>query len=489
MSGHNARVMAGRPAFLRRLGVLVVVALLGQMLAACGGDTTAATSTPAAAPPTNTTAAAVAATNTTGAAATVAPTNTTAATVAATNTTAATVAATSAPVAAGDQVVNMLWTDTSNLRQPLIADFTKATGIKVNQVQVQYNELLDKINTSVQGGGDVDVVEMDTIWTAQFASAGWVDDLTPRIDDALKKDIPASSLSAVTYQGKLYGMPWFNSAKHLFYNAKLLKDAGFANPPATLDEFVKQAQATTKRGQWGSVWAWKQAEGLICDWIAIMFTNKNAQILDADGKAVFNTHGGTEALQWMVDLLYKYKVADPASLEYTEADVQKAFQTGTYALTYNWEGDLPADNDPTQSKAAPNVKVGLLPGGPDIRSSSVNGSEGWAILKQAKHKDAAWKLLAYMASPAWQKKSAIIAGDYPILSSLYSDPDLQKQVQDFSVYGEQFKYLAVRPQVPGYAQKSDIIQKHIHEALLGKVTPQQAMDAAADEVNKANNAP
>src|SRR5204863_4755993 len=198
-----------------------------------------------------------------------------------------------------------------------------------------------KIITSVQGGADVDVIEIDTIWTAQFASAGWVADLSDKITDAIKKDVPDSALSAVSYNGKLYGMPWFNSAKHLFYNAKLLKDAGFDNPPATLDEFVKQAQATTKQGQWGSVWAWKQAEGLICDWVAIMYTRKDAAILDKDGKAVFNTQGGTEALQWMVDLLYKYKVADPASLEYNESDVQKAFQTGTHALTYNWEGDLP----------------------------------------------------------------------------------------------------------------------------------------------------
>ena len=49
-----------------------------------------------------------------------------------------------------------------------------------------------------------------------------------------------------------------------------------------------------------------------------MYTKKGAQILDDNGKAVFNTQGGTEALQWMVDMLYKYKAADPASLEYTE---------------------------------------------------------------------------------------------------------------------------------------------------------------------------
>jgi multiple sugar transport system substrate-binding protein len=450
MSQDNQRVRISRRAFLHRAGLFGGAALL----AACGSTT----------PPS-------------GGAATSAPAG-------------GGEAATSAPAAAGGsgQEVSLLWSDTTNARAPLIEDFTKATGIKVNQTIVQYNERLNKINTAVNGGGGFDVVQMDTIWTAQFASAGWVDDLTAQITDAIKKDVPESSLSAVTYQGKLYGMPLFNSSKHLFYNAKLTKDAGYDKPPTTLDEFLEQAKATTKQGQWGSVWSWKQSEALICDWVAIMFTKAGAQILDGNGKAVFNTMGGTEALQWMVDLLYTHKVADPASLEYTEDDVRKALETGTYALTYNWEGTLPEANDPSKSKAAPNIKIDLLPGSKDVKSSSVNGSEGWAILKVAKNKDAAWKLLEYMASPAWQKKAAVIAGDYPILSSLYSDPDLAKNVQDFPLYGEQFKYLAVRPQVASYTQASDIIQKHLHEALLQKASPKDAMDAAADEVNKATTA-
>ncbi len=394
-----------------------------------------------------------------------------------------------AAASGGEQVVNFLWTDTSNFRQPLIKDFEAATGIKVNQTQVQYNQLFDKIVTSVQGGANIDVIEMDTIWTAQFASAGFVQDISDRTTDAITSDVPDSALSAVRYNGKLYGMPWYNSAKHLFYNQKLLQDAGFNAPPATLDDFVEQAKATTKEGQWGSIWSWRQAESLICDWVALMFTKKGAQVLDADGKAVFNEMGGTDALQWMVDLLYTHKAADPASLENTEDDVRKALETGKYALTYNWEGTLPEANDPSKSQAAPNIKIALLPGSKDVKSSSVNGSEGWAILAGSKNQDAAWKLLEYMVSPAWQKEAALIAGDYPVLSSLYSDPDLQKNVEDFPIYGEQFKYLAVRPQVPGYTQKSDIIQRYLHEALLQNMTPKAAMDAAADEVNKAGSAP
>jgi multiple sugar transport system substrate-binding protein len=381
--------------------------------------------------------------------------------------------------------VNLLWSDVTHAYAPLLDDFTQATGIKVNQSIVPYNQRLDKINIIVLGRGDFDVVQMDTVWTPQFAAAGWVDDLTERITEGLKTDIPESSLSAVTYDGRVYGMPLFNSAKHLFYNKRLLMEAGFDRPPQTLEEFVSQALATTRPGRWGSIWSWRQAEGLICDWLAIMFTQSGAQFLDSQGKIVFNTRGGKEALQWMVDLLYTHKAADPASLESNEDDVRKALQVGTYALTYNWEGVLPEANDPAKSRAAPYIRVALLPGRKDAPGASVSGSEGWAILAHAKRKDTAWTLLEYMASPRWQKKAAIITGNYPTLASLYADAELRQRFQDFSIYGDQFKYLIVRPQLVNYTQISDIMQKHLHRALLQQVSPKDALDAAVDEVSAA----
>jgi ABC-type glycerol-3-phosphate transport system substrate-binding protein len=94
-----------------------------------------------------------------------------------------------------------------------------------------------------------------------------------------------------------------------------------------------------------------------------------------------------------------------------------------------------------------------------------------------------------MASPPWQTKAAIVTGNYPILSSLYDDQVLQQKIQDFSVYGEQFKYLVTRPQLVSYARASDILQTHLHRALLQKVSPKDAMDAAVDEVNRASAPP
>jgi len=228
-ANQRRNTVMSRRAFLKAAGLTAG----GAVLAACAAPaTTAPTSAPATAVPATQ---AVAATS--APVATSAPAATSA-------------SATTAPTTGGE--VNFLWTDINGNRAALISDFTAATGIKVNQTILKYNDLLNKITTAVTGGGGFDVIEMDTIWTAQFASAGWIEDITSRVTDAIKKDVPESALNAVTYQGKLFGMPWFNSCKHLFYNSKLLQDAGFSNPPATLDELVAQAQATTKPGQWGT---------------------------------------------------------------------------------------------------------------------------------------------------------------------------------------------------------------------------------------------
>jgi ABC-type glycerol-3-phosphate transport system substrate-binding protein len=66
---------------------------------------------------------------------------------------------------------------------------------------------------------------------------------------------------------------------------------------------------------------------------------------------------------------------------------------------------------------------------------------------------------------------------------------LQQSIQDFQVYGEQFRYLVTRPQLVNYARASDMLQTHLHRALLRKVSPKDAMDAAVDDVNRASATP
>ncbi len=399
------------------------------------------------------------------------------------------VAACSTSAAQGSQTVNVLWGDvlTRGIWQQYADKFEKETGIKVVTVNVAYDQRFDKIATSAMSGvGAYDVVQLDTIWTPQFVEAGWLLDITDLMPADKKASITALAVDAVSYRGRLYGMPFFNSAKLFYYNDKMLRDAGFSRPPETLDELRDYAIALTKGSGddkvWGTVWSWAQDECLICDYVALVYAYPDGKMFEDDGTPVFNKGGGVKALQFMVDLLNTHKAADPASLTYHEDSVNKMLAAGKAAMILNWEGAVAEADDPETSKVPGQVRVGLIPAQPPIVSSTTLGPEGLAIMKNAPNKEAALKFVEYMMEPEVQKAIFVSGGFFPVYEALYDDPELAKEMKDFQVYGEQFKYGHARPKVASYAEISDILQLEIHNALLLKKTPQQALDDAARRI-------
>ncbi len=90
--------------------------------------------------------------------------------------------------------------------------------IEVKLSFVSYEELHDKIVVSAASGvSTYDVILVDCIWPAEFAGAGWLLDVTDRLPEEDRAIFP-EVLSAVTYKGRLYGMPWLNDWEYLFYN-------------------------------------------------------------------------------------------------------------------------------------------------------------------------------------------------------------------------------------------------------------------------------
>ena len=76
--------------------------------------------------------------------------------------------------------------------------------IKVKPTFVSYEALHDKIVTSAPAG-TYDVVLVDVIWPAEFASKGIVADITDRIPDSWKSDMLPAVLATAEYKGKYYG--------------------------------------------------------------------------------------------------------------------------------------------------------------------------------------------------------------------------------------------------------------------------------------------
>ena len=65
--------------------------------------------------------------------------------------------------------------------------------------------------TALEGGADdFDVFAIDVVWAPEFARAGWLADLTSAFPPArLREEYLASTIEAVTLDGRVYAVSWF----------------------------------------------------------------------------------------------------------------------------------------------------------------------------------------------------------------------------------------------------------------------------------------
>ena len=69
-----------------------------------------------------------------------------------------------------------------------------------------------------------DVIDMDVVWTAQFASSGWIIPLKGFSTSGFL----APAVDTARYEGQLYAVPDYTNADLLYYRTDLVK-----KPPAT----------------------------------------------------------------------------------------------------------------------------------------------------------------------------------------------------------------------------------------------------------------
>ena len=70
---------------------------------------------------------------------------------------------------------------------------------------------------------DFDVLSMDVIWVPEFARAGWLKDLSHLLSEDEKIDFFQGPMDAVTYNDRLYAIPWYIDAGLLYYRKDLLE--------------------------------------------------------------------------------------------------------------------------------------------------------------------------------------------------------------------------------------------------------------------------
>jgi len=462
----------------RRTFLLGTAAAAGTaILAACGGST--ATTAPAATTGGGATGATAAATKpaagtTTGGA-----------------TTGTTAAATTAPAAQNSGMATTLsWfaaRDTTGYSQMQVDAFNKAN----KSLQLNYQEqgattqdLHDKF-VSVAGAKDAatDIISMDVPYVPEFGAAGWTIPVDDAIPMAERSKFFSGTLTGATYNGALYGVPWFNNGPGLYYRKDLLDAKGF-KPPKTYDELLMQATALQTPDTYGFVMQMTQNEGGILNWEEYLW-GYGGNLLDdkSTGVVVDMGDAGVKSLQRLVDFVYKDKIMPEATLSLKlGSDAMQLFRTGKAVFLRLWfssAGDLykPDATITTQQwDVAPLPSQSGMTAGPGCL-----GTWNLGVSKFSKKQKESIQAITILTNEENQKARVLGNGNLPARSAVFDDADVQKKFPYAKRAQESFSSLRARGITPFWASLvNDAIAPNFGAAITKQKTADQAIkDMAA----------
>src|SRR5690554_2124821 len=112
------------------------------------------------------------------------------------------------------------------------ADFmAENPDIQVNLIPTAYSSssYRDPFITAAQGGAGPDVLMVDIAWSPEFAAMGIIRNLDEYFGDK-GGEFFDGPMQTVTYEGSVYGVPFYTNALGLFYNKTAFEEAGLPLP-------------------------------------------------------------------------------------------------------------------------------------------------------------------------------------------------------------------------------------------------------------------
>lgn len=320
---------------------------------------------------------------------------------------------------------------------------------------------------------DPDVLQLDVVWTPEFAAAGWILDLDQfHVPTA---DFFPAAVAANRWNGALYALPWFIDVGMLYWRTDLM-----SHPPVDVDDLERlAARARDEHGlPFGLVWQGARYEGLVTVFLEYLGAF-GGRILDEEGRVVLDSDAAVTALTTMRDEIAVDRIVPPAVLTWQEEQVRFAFQNGQAAFMRNWPYAYGLLQDVSQSRVAGRFAVASMPGGAGGAPTSALGGSVLAINAHSGDREAAYLLIDYLLQPEQLLERARLVGQYPPRPALYETQALADRLTIAPGEAQRIIERAVaRPVTPVYTELSEILQIALHRALTNQQEPRAALEGA-----------
>lgn len=378
-------------------------------------------------------------------------------------------AKTPASKAASDKKVTLTYTvgvDNSGTNKEIVAaveeQFPNVT-IDLQEIPGNSDDIKKSLITSLAASqDDPDLFNMDVIWTTQFASAGWLVDLTDKID---KSQFMEGPLSTVTYQDKFWAVPCYTDVQVLYYRTDLLKA-----PPKTWDEMIAMCKENKGKEDvnWGLLWQGFQGEPIVCNALTFIKSNGGNDIVD--GKPVINSPQAKEALEFMRKLIDD-GISSEEVLAQKPADQVPIFQEGKALFMISWPGNYVTIQNAEGSKVKDQFSVAEFPVGPSgTHTAPTVGGWNLAVNINSDVTDTAIEVAKFMCGEKVSTIRSLGQSTLPSNKAVYDNTQVIDKNPVVTLAKSSLQYAASRPNAPDYPAMSQLLAVNFNKALAGQIS-------------------
>ncbi len=318
----------------------------------------------------------------------------------------------------------------------------------IEQIIAAYNESQDKyevvglstpdqqkVLTGISGGNGPDITDDFGSDMANYAN----ENIALALDDYIAKDgidtsaFVTGTLDQQQYDGKTYAFPISANVFALYYNKDLLEEAGYKEPPKTLEEMEEMSFKMTKseNGQITQLGAPLVPTSYWYNSITFDYGTDYGQV----GNLTPDNEGFRNALTYLHDYVAEFG-SDAVNSYVTSGQskvnsAQDPFLAGQAAFRIDgtWFYKMAED-------AGLNFGLELLPAAESQNGQTYSylDTSCFYIPSTAKNPDGAWDFLKYITMGDGAKMFITLKKDLPALNSLLDDPDVTSNGDSYSVY-------------------------------------------------------
>ncbi len=360
--------------------------------------------------------------------------------------------------------------------------------IKIKFEYMPWNQFRTKLLTQLAAGEAPDFWLCDGVQFMDYASRGAIKDLTEYVNRDFDKDEFFALDFPSDPNGRIWGVVRDIQTVVLYYNKELFNEVGLKYPDETWnwDSLLAAAKKLTKKQGRNNQYGFYSQNWITAGWFNFIYQNKGRILDETRTKSMLNQPEAIEAVQFMVDMIHKYKVAPTDEAISGVGTLGGAFPANLVAMQYH---------NSLQASVYNQIKdldydVSVLPKG-KIRAVSYNANPFVINAKSSSEKaKAAWEFIKFFARTEDVQKLLAEGG--------YGIPILKKVVYSRSFVDSQNKpdnkMAFIEPLEKGYGLPMDLnkcwgewrkaVDQNLSLAWMGEITAEKAMLKAHKEVQE-----